>query len=126
MNSIILRGRLTADPETRITTDEKPTTISRFTLAVQDRTHRNHQGEYDVDFIKMVAFNAVADNIQQYTGKGSEVLVQGRLHTYSYKNKEEKTVYMAEVIVEKLEFVANCQKADVEIPDIPDGELPFK
>lgn len=126
MNSIILRGRLTADPETRITTDEKPTTISRFTLAVQDRTHRNHQGEYDVDFIKMVAFNAVADNIQQYTGKGSEVLVQGRLHTYSYKNKEEKTVYMAEVIVEKLEFVANCKKADLEIPDIPDSELPFK
>lgn len=126
MNSIILRGRLTTDPETRITTDEKPTTISRFTLAVQDRTHRNHQGEYDVDFIKMVAFNAVADNIQQYTGKGSEVLVQGRLHTYSYKNKEEKTVYMAEVIVEKLEFIANCKKAGAEIPDIPDEELPFK
>lgn len=126
MNSIILRGRLTADPETRITSDEKPTTISRFSLAVQDRTHRNHDGNYDVDYIKIVAFNSVADNIQRYTEKGSEILVQGRLHTYSYKNKEDKNVYMAEVICEKLEFIDKCKKVGAEIPDIPeDDELPF-
>lgn len=126
MNSIILRGRLTADADVRITQDQSPTTIARFTLAVQDRTKRDENGHYPADFIKIVAFNSIADIISQYTGKGSEVIIMGRLHTYSYKNKNEQTIYMTEVITEKLEFVANCRKPEVEIPDIPDDELPFR
>lgn len=126
MNSVILRGRLTADAEIRITQDEKTTTIARFSLAVQDRTRRDDNGNYPADFIKIVAFNSIANNISQFTSKGSEIIVMGRLHTYSYKNKNEQTVYMTEVITEKLEFVTNCRKPEVEIPDIPDEELPFR
>lgn len=126
MNSVILRGRLTADPEVRITQDEKPTTIARFTLAVQDRTKRDNDGNYPADFIKIVAFNSIANSISQFTSKGSEIIIMGRLHTYSYKNKEQQTVYMAEVITEKLEFVANCHKPEeIQIPDT-DDELPFR
>lgn len=123
MNNIILRGRLTATPETKISNDEKRTTVSRFTLAVQDRTHRNHNGDYDVDFIKIVAFNTLADTIQQYTDKGSEVLITGRLHTYTYQ-KDERKVYMSEVIAERVEFVTKCNKPDIDIPE-NDDELPF-
>lgn len=125
MNTVILRGRFTDAPEVKITTDEKPTTVARFSLAVQGRTHRNHNGDYDVDFIKCVAFNGTAETLQQYTDKGSEVLITGRLHCYTYK-KDERTVYMTEVIVEKAEFISNCKKAGNEIPDIPDEETPFK
>ena len=124
MNMIILRGRLTADAEVRVTNDEKSTTIARFSLAVPDKTHRNSNGEYDTDFIKIVAFNSHADIIQQYTGKGSEIIVTGRLHTYSY-DKDNRKVYMSEVITERIEFVDRCNKPDVEIPD-SDDELPFK
>lgn len=124
MNIIILRGRLTADAEVKVTTDEKRTTIARFSMAVPDKTHRNNNGEYDVDFIKIVAFNSHADIIQQYTGKGSEIIVTGRLHTYSYE-KESRKVYMSEVISERIEFVDKCNKPNVEIPD-SDDELPFK
>lgn len=126
MNNVILRGRLTADPEVRITQDQKPTTIARFTLAVQDRTKRDENGGYPADFIKIVAFNSIADNVSMFTGKGSEIIVIGRLHTYSYKNKENQTVYMSEVIVEKLKFVANCHRPEAEMPDIDDDELPFR
>lgn len=124
MNTIILRGRLTADAEVRVTTDEKSTTIARFSLAVPDKTHRNNNGEYDTDFIKIVAFNGLANTVSQYTGKGSEIILTGRLHTYSYE-KESRKVYMSEVIAERVEFVDRCNKPDVEIPD-SDDELPFK
>ncbi len=126
MNNVILMGRLTADPEVRITQDQKPTTIARFTLAVQDRTKRDGNGSCPADFIKIVAFNSIADNVLTFTGKGSEIIVIGRLHTYSYKNKENQTAYMSEVIVEKLEFVANCRRPEADIPDIDDDELPFR
>ena len=82
MNNIILRGRLTDAPNTRIS-PENNTPITRFSLAVPDKTHRNHNGDFDVDFIKIVAFNGLANTVSQYTGKGSEILVTGRLHTYS-------------------------------------------
>lgn len=124
MNIIILRGRLTTDADIRITSDEKSTTIARFSLAVPDRTHRNSNGEYDTDFIKIVAFNSLANTIEQYTGKGSEILVTGRLHTYSY-DKDNRKVYMSEVIAERIEFIDRCNKSDVHIPD-NDDELPFK
>lgn len=124
MNIIILRGRITADAEVKITTEEKRTTIARFSLAVPDRTHRNNNGDYDTDFIKIVAFNSLADIIQQYTGKGSEIIVTGRLHTYSYE-KEKRKVYMSEVIAERVEFIDKCNKPDLEIPD-NDDELPFR
>lgn len=124
MNIVILRGRLTADAEVRVTTDEKSTTIARFSLAVADRTHRNSNGEYDTDFMKIVAFNSLANTIEQYTSKGSEIIVTGRLHTYSYE-KDSRKVYMSEVIAERIEFVDKCNKPDLEIPD-SDDELPFK
>ena len=126
MNQITLRGRLTNDAEIRITNESTPTTIARFSLAVPDRSHRNANGEYDTDFIKCVAFNSLAHSIESYTGKGSEILITGRLHTYSFKNKEEKNVYMSEVIIEKLEFVSNCKRNDsVDITMADDPNLPF-
>lgn len=53
-------------------------------------------------------------------------MITGRLHCYTYKNKDDKNVYMTEVIVEKAEFIANCKKNGSDTPDISDEELPFK
>lgn len=124
MNNVILRGRLTDAADTRIS-PENNTVIARFSLAVPDKTHRNHNGDFDVDFIKIVAFNGLANTIAQYTAKGSEILVTGRLHTYTYQ-KDDRKVYMSEIIAERVEFIAKCNKP--EMPDIPenDDELPFK
>lgn len=76
MNSVILRGKLTTAAEVRVTADQNPTTIARFSLAVPDKSHRNHEGNYDTDFIKIVAFNKLADNIQQYTTRAAISLLQ--------------------------------------------------
>lgn len=122
MNHIILRGRLTDAANLKVS-PENNTTIARFSLAVPDRTHRNHNGDFDVDFIKIVAFNSLADTISQYTGKGSEILLSGRLHTYTYE-KDDRKVYMSEVIAERIEFVDKCHKPEIDIPDT-DDELPF-
>lgn len=125
MNNVVLRGRLTADAEIKITADEKSTAVARFTLAVPDRTHRNSSGEYETDFIKIAAFNSLADTIGQYTAKGSELLLTGRLHTYSY-NKDDKKIYSSEVIAERIEFVTKCSRPDINIPEEDTDPLPFR
>lgn len=111
MNNVILRGRLTADAEVKISNGEKSTTVARFSLAVPDRTSRSSNGEQETDFIKTVSYGPLAENVQKYTSKGSEVLISGRLHTYSYMNNNRK-VYMTEVVAEHVEFLSKCSTAD--------------
>lgn len=110
MNHVVLRGRLTDNPKVHVQEGENKTTIANFTLAVADRTHKNKDGDFDVDFIRMTAYNIIADNIRKYTAKGAEILAEGKLHTYSYKNKEDKIIYVSEVIVERLEFLSDCKR----------------
>ena len=112
MNTIILRGRLTANPELKTSKGEKGTTTARFSLAVPDRTHRNTEDEFDVDFIRTVAYGSVADAIGQYTFKGSEVLVIGKLHTYTIKDKAKKSINISEVVVERIEFISGYKTSD--------------
>ena len=126
MNNIILRGRLTDQADLKISSGTVPVTTCRFTLAVQDNSHKNDEGKYDVDFIKIIAFQKAATLIYDYTKRGSEIIVIGRLHTYNYKDKDARTVYMSEVILEKIEFISNCKKNELEIPEEELNDLPFK
>lgn len=107
MNTLILIGRLTDNAEVKTTTGKNSFTVARFTLAVQDKSYKNDDNEHEVDYIKCVAYGKLADVVKQYTKKGSELLTEGKLHTYSYENKEDKKVYMAENIVERLEFLSS-------------------
>ena len=59
MNKVILMGRLARDPEVRYTQGDKPTSVARYTLAV-NRTYKRH-GEPDADFINCVAFGNAAE-----------------------------------------------------------------
>ena len=70
MNKVILMGRLTKDPEVRMTQGESPMTIARYTLAVDRRRGGNtgKEGEQTADFISVVALEEVV-NLQRSTSK---------------------------------------------------------
>ena len=119
MNISILRGRLTADAEIHIKPEENQTETARFSIAVPNINRNDENGKHPVDFIKIVAFNSLARNIAKYTKKGSEITVVGRLHTYSYKNKDDKTVYMTEIVADRIEFISGCVSG-ADIADTPD------
>lgn len=128
MNQAILKGRLTTDPKiSTTTTNGKDTTTSSFVLAVPDKTYRNSKGNYDTDFIRIVAFNNKADIVSKHLRKGSEIIVQGKFHSYSY-TKDSQTIYGTEIIVTSIEFVSDCMGSnDFSFMDsVDDEELPFK
>lgn len=126
MNICTFRGRLTDAPELKVSGENKLST-ARFTLAVPDRTKKNSEGKFDADFIRISAIGKTADVVSTYLSKGSEIIVTGRLHTYSYK-KDDKTVYGAEVVASTIEFVSKCSSNDdySYMEDIITDELPFK
>ena len=133
MNKVELIGRLTRDPDIRFTSGDNPTTIARYTLAVERRVKKDD--ENTADFISCVAFGKNAEFVRDYLHKGIKIAVTGRIQTGSYTNKDNQKVYTTDVVVEEHEFAesknANYPPPEpddgfINIPDDLDEELPFK
>lgn len=124
LNSVILVGRLTRDPDLRYTTNGGVAVV-RFTVAV-NRRFTNQQGEREADFINIVAWRNLAENCGNYLRKGSLVAVEGRIQTRSYANQEGRTVYVTEVVADDVRFLDSKKPKDQDDPfDPPEDKIPF-
>jgi single-strand DNA-binding protein len=101
MNKAILMGRLTRDPEMRMTQSQIP--VCTFTLAV-DRRFKNAGGEKQADFIPIVAWRQQAEFCSKYFHKGSRMVVVGSIQTRSWDDAEGKRHFTTEIIAEEIEF----------------------
>ena len=102
MNTVILMGRLTRDPDVRYSAGENSTAVARYTLAVDRRFHRD--GDATADFIGCVAFGRQAEFAEKYLRQGTKIAITGRIQTGSYTNREGQKVYTTDVVVEEQEF----------------------
>lgn len=102
MNKVILMGRLTRDPDIRGGQGDG-NSVARFTLAV-DRRFRREGSDQTADFISCVAFGRTADFMEKYTHQGTKLLLEGRIQTGSYTNREGNKVYTTDVVAENVEF----------------------
>ena len=94
-------------------------------------------GEQEADFISCVTFGKSAEFAQKYLYKGMRIVIGGRISTGSYKDKDGKTIYTTDVIVEEHEFAQNKDSgAGADSSETPktdkdgfmeakDGEIPF-
>lgn len=126
MNKVELIGRLCGDPETR-QVGEKDLTVSRYRLAVPRRNGRD-----EADFINCVAFGRAGEFADKYLRKGMRMAVVGHIQTGSYKDKDGRTVYTTDVVVDEHYFCeskSTTQQADMpegfESSDGIQGDLPF-
>lgn len=141
MNKVILVGRLTRDPDTRVTANSSCT---RFSIAVDRRFKQD--GQPTADFPNCIAWGKTAEFVEKYFHKGMKILVEGRIQTGSYQNKEGQTIYTTDVVAESVEFVeskaasgnnnapANNNTAPapqtddegwMDVPEETEDELPF-
>ena len=104
MNKVILVGRLTRDPEQRMSQNSME--ISRFSLACQS-DFVGRSGERDVEFINCVAFGRNAQTINRYCQKGQMILVQGRIRNSSYDAQDGSKRYTTDVVVDQMEFLGS-------------------
>lgn len=102
MNRTIILGRLTREPEVKVTSSDKTTTT--FGLAV-DRPFKNREGKTEADFINIVTWNKTAEIAGNYLHKGERCLVEGRLQIRSYEGKDGQKNYVTEVVADRVEFI---------------------
>ena len=102
MNSVILIGRLTRDPELRYTSGSQMA-VTNFSIAV-DRPTRQGE-ERKADFPRITVFGKQAENCEKFLAKGRMVAIQGRIQTGSYQDKDGKTIYTTDVVADRVEFL---------------------
>lgn len=147
MNKVILMGRLTRDQEIRYANNENNTCIANYTLAV-DRGFKRQGDEQTADFIRCVAMGKGGEFAEKYLHQGTKIVVEGRIQTGSYTNKDGQKIFTTEVWVESQEFAeskaASAQNGHqnasaptrpnvaqndsdgfMNIPDAIEEELPF-
>lgn len=118
-------GRLTKEPEMRAT--QSGVAVASFTLAVD----RDHGGaEKKTDFINCVAWRQSAEFIDKYFHKGSMAIVEGRMESRKWTDRDGKNRTEWEVQVDSVHFGESKRQSapDVEAPfeEVEDdGELPF-
>ncbi|ALP37994.1 single-stranded DNA-binding protein [Paenibacillus sp. IHB B 3084] len=106
LNQVVLIGRLTKDPELRYT--PSGVAVAQFTLAV-DRPFTSQDGEKEADFIPIVVWKTIAENVANYVKKGQQVAITGRIQVRNYENNEGRRVFVTEVIGQNVQFLTPQQ-----------------
>ena len=137
INRTVLTGRLTDDVDLRYT--PSGSAVGNFRLAV-NRRFTNQNGEREADFINCVVWKKTAENLANFTHKGSLVAIDGRIQTRNYENQNGQKVYITEIVVEQFALLEPRQDNQVQQTqqnnmspfdnpsdqvDITDDDLPF-
>lgn len=100
MNDCKFIGRITKDPEYRVTSSGSE--VVSFDLAVQ-RKYKNQNDEYESDFIRCVAFKKTAEFINNYARKGYLMAVAGEMRNNNYEDQNGVKHYGMQLIVNNVD-----------------------
>lgn len=116
-------GRLTREPDiSYVTNANGQLAIARYTLAVDRRFKRDGDAQ-TADFIRCVAFGRSGQFAEMYFHQGTKIVAEGRIQTGSYQDKDGRTVYTTEVVVENQEF-AESKAASENNPNVNTQPVP--
>ena len=101
LNRIVLMGRLARDPELRRT--QSGVSVTSFRLAC-DRDFKSQSGEKETDWIDVVAWRSTAEFVSKYFAKGRMAIVEGRLQTRDWTDKEGNKRTAVEVVADNIYF----------------------
>lgn len=102
MNRVILTGNVATDIELK----NSSIPMAKFNIAVK-------RAKDGTDFIPVIVWNQLAENVNEYCNKGSKILVEGRLQVSEYEQKK-----FTEVIADRVEFLSKVEKKEDPIKNI--------
>lgn len=120
MNEFRISGRLTADPDIKMTNDSK--VVARFNFAVTRKFKR--EGDPDADFFQCVAFGKIAETFEKCNiSKGTKLIIGGEVRNNNYE-KDGAMVYGTQVKVDWFEFCESKKTESSQTTPAEDGFFP--
>lgn len=120
INKFCVMGRLVRDPEIKET--ENGNKVANITLAV-DREYKDKEGKKITDFLNYSLWNKDAENIKNYSKKGSHVVLEGTFNDKVIELEDGKKIYTFNPVVTKYQSIENINKIDNEISDEKEIEM---
>jgi single-strand DNA-binding protein len=105
LNTVMVIGRLVADPELRYT--QKGSPVCDFRIACSRRYKNRETGEFQEDtlFINIVAWRRQAELVNDYLKKGSAVLIEGRLRSRQWESNQGGKRSVIEIVAHRIQFL---------------------
>lgn len=113
VNVIVLKGRLTKDPESFKSANGN--NVVNFDLAV-DKISKEADGTRGTSFFTCKCFNKVAENVEKSLHKASAIVVTGAIEQRTFMRKDGTKGSTYEIICDSVEFLDPAPKQEAEIP----------
>ena len=122
LNKVMILGNLGRDPEVRQTQSGR--TVANFSVATTDTWGTGEDRQERTEWHQVVVWGKSAEACGQYLTKGRQVLVEGRLQTRRYEDKDGVTRYATEIVAQQVQFLGGKNGNGGGQGEAPD-DVPF-
>ena len=120
VNKVLIIGNAGKDPETKYT--ESGTAVCTLTLATKHSwKEKDGQRQEKTEWHRVVFWGKLAEIVDKYVKKGSQVYVEGRIETRKWTDKNGHEKYTTEIVADQMQMLSGRPKAEVD----NDDEVPF-
>ena len=122
INKVILVGNVGKDPEVRYL--DSGVAVANFPFATSEK-YKNKQGEKvtNTEWHNIVMWRGLAEVVEKYVNKGSQLYIEGKIRTRSYDDKDGIKRYITEIIGDNMQMLG--RKSDrSSIPPPSEEDVP--
>ena len=109
MNMAILIGKIGQDPKLTFTSSGNP--VCQFSMATSEKYTKDGQKQEKTEWHNIVIWGKIAEVCNQYLKKGSKVMIEGKIQTRTWDDKDGKKCYKTEINASQVEFLDSKPKA---------------
>ena len=132
LNQCNFIGHLGQDPEVKYTPSGKA--VANFSVAVSEK----YGGKERTEWVRIVAWDKLAEICGNYLKKGAPVFISGRMQTREWEDKDGNRRFTTEIVAQTMQMLGvrdeggankypqkQQPKRQADIVDDDDGDIPF-
>lgn len=126
MNKVILMGNLGKSPETR--TLESGVVMCRFPIATSETYKNRKSGEKTshTEWHNIVLWRGLAEVAEKYLNKGDKILIEGRIRSRSWEDKESGQMrFITEILADQMQMIGSVKKSSEDINEAQEPSASF-
>ena len=126
MNKVILMGNLGKTPETR--TLESGVVMCRFPIATSETYKNRKSGEKTshTEWHNIILWRGLAEVAEKYLNKGDKILIEGRIRTRSWEDKESGQMrFITEILADKMQMIGSIKKSSEDLNENQEPSASF-
>jgi single-strand DNA-binding protein len=112
LNKVMLIGRLGKDPETKYTAGGDM--VANFSIATDEKWTKDGESHEKTEWHRIVAWRKLAEIVQKYTRKGSQIYIEGKIRTREWEDREGNKRYTTEINADRIVLLVSKNNGETQ------------